>query len=196
MALKLVGVPCLLFNAKVTLYQVVKEGNEFSMQLLTKLSTIFDRTILFLVIIASLMLMFMVGAVTAEVLNRLIFGQSIIWVPRITEILLLFIPFLAAAWLLKRDRHVKMDILLNRLTSKTRLKLNVVNYVISALVCAILVWYGVQVTWSSYQKGLYEITVLEIPKAATIWIIPFGSLILFIQFLRSSYGYFRALRKH
>ena len=158
---------------------------------MTKVTTIFDGTIISLRFLAGIILLFILASVTAEIFSRYLLNKSIIWVLEITEILLLFIPLLGATWLLKHGRHVKMDIVTSQLKPKAQLIINIITSIVSAIVCWIFVWYGVQVTYDHFQRGLFEETVLEIPTAAILWIIPVGFFFLGIQFLRGTYGYLK-----
>jgi TRAP-type C4-dicarboxylate transport system permease small subunit len=107
---------------------------------------------------------------------------------------LLFIAFLGTAWLLRREGHVKMDILVNRLQPRAQAFLGIFSSVIGAVVCLVLVWYGVQVTWDHWLRGTYKATTMEIPNAPILVIIPLGSFMFFIQCLRRAHGYYRHWR--
>ena len=51
----------------------------------------------------------------------------------------------------------------------------------------ILVYYGTVATLDTWQRGVFTPTILEIPKAAILCIIPIGSILLGIQFLRRAW---------
>jgi TRAP-type C4-dicarboxylate transport system permease small subunit len=53
--------------------------------------------------------------------------------------------------------------------------------------CFYLVWYGAQVAWDHYQRGVFNPTLLEFPKGLVLAVIPIGSLLLLAQFLRRIY---------
>ena len=154
-----------------------------------KLSRVFDRVISVGIILAGALLIFVMLSVNAEIFTRYITGHSLIWVVEISELSLLFITFLGAAWVLKKDGHVSIDIVVNRLAPGTRALFKAGISIAGAIAILPLIWYGTQVTWNHYQKGLYEATALEIPDVAILFIIPLGSILLCIQLLRSAYGY-------
>jgi TRAP-type C4-dicarboxylate transport system permease small subunit len=130
----------------------------------------------------------------AEVVMRYYFYSPLIWVVEVSETILLFVAFLGAAWLLRGEGHVRVDLVLNFLHPKTRTMLDGFTSIVGALCCAVVVWYGVTVTWDCFVKGSFEPTSLEIPSAYVLLIIPVGAFLLFIQCLRRSYGYFKRLR--
>jgi len=53
------------------------------------------------------------------------------------------------------------------------------------------VWYGTLTTWHHFETGYYRPTVLEIPFAPIVAIIPLGSVFLMVQFLRRTIKYFK-----
>lgn len=84
-----------------------------------------------------------------------------------------------------------MDIMLNLLKPGTQAVLNIITSIIGAIICFVLIWYGVKVTWDSFQGGHYFLTELEPPQFLILFVIPLGSFMLFIQFLRRANGYLR-----
>jgi C4-dicarboxylate transporter DctQ subunit len=173
------------------LVQCIRQGEFKPME---KLSRIFDLVISSGIVLGGVLLVLVMFFVNAEIFTRYIAGHSLIWVVEISETSLLFITFLGVAWVLKRGGHVSVDILVNRLSPRRRSMLNAVTSIVGALAVFPLIWYGAQVTWTHYQKGLYEATALEIPNAAVLFIIPLGSLLLFIQLLKKIHEYVREWR--
>ena len=159
------------------------------MKLITKATPIFDRTIGLLSLFAGILILFIMLSVTAEVATRYFLGSMMGWVIEVSEYSLLFITFLATAWVLKKERHVKMELVLRRLNPRTQSLLNIITSIIGAIICLIVAWYGVKVTWGSYQIGYIMAKPLRVPQFLILFIIPVGSFLLFIQFLRRTYGY-------
>jgi TRAP-type C4-dicarboxylate transport system permease small subunit len=164
------------------------------MKLLAKATAIFDGTINLLADLASVLIILMMLGISTDVAMRYFFVRPISWMVEIAEHSLLFVTFLGAAWVLKGEGHVKMDIVLNRLKPGTQALLNMITSILGAIICLFLVWYGAQVTWEYFQIGYVIFAVLSIPSAYIIIIIPVGSFLLFIQFLRRSYGYLKSWR--
>ncbi len=159
------------------------------MKLITRATSIFDRTIGLLSLFAGILIIYMMLSVTAEVATRYFLGGMMGWVIEVSEYSLLFITFLATAWVLKREGHVRMDLVLRQLNPRAQTLLNIVTSIIGAVICLIIFWYGVQVTWNSYQIGYTMAKPLRPPQFLILFIIPVGSFLLFIQFLRRTYGY-------
>lgn len=159
----------------------------------SKITAMFDQILDGAAILAASMLMFVMLSMVAEVIMRYYFHSPLIWVVEVSETILLFTAFLGAAWLLRGEGHVRVDLALNFLPPKTRTILDVFTSIVAAFCCAVVVWYGVTATWDSFVRGSFEPTSLEIPSAYILFIIPVGALLLFIQCLRRSYGYLKRL---
>lgn len=165
------------------------------MKLLAKVSTIFDRFLDLTVILAAILLFFVTFSVGAEVILRYFLGRPTIWVTEIAEYLLLYITFFVVAWVLRREGHVKMDLVLNLLNPRTQSMVNVITSLIGSIVCFILTWYGAKTTWYFFQGGYPTPTPLRVPKFIIVAIIFVGCFLLFIQFLRRTYRYWGSWRE-
>ncbi len=167
------------------------------MRLMTKSTTVFDRSITFLAILAGILIIFIVLIVIAEVVTRTFLGYSLRGALQVAEICLLYITFLGAAWVLKRDGHVKMDLVLNLFKPKTQFLVNFITSFLGVLIWLTFTWYSAQTTWQHFQSGYFVSAVVEIPTAPILIVIAVGSFLLSIQSARRGYGYlnsFRALR--
>ena len=161
------------------------------MELITKAERVFDIILGLMLIIIGALIVFMMLAVGADVVLRSFFRAPLKWVFDVTEIILLYITFLGAAWVLKKEGHVKIDLIVNQLNPRIQALLGIASSIIGLFICWVLVWYGVQVTQGQFQRGIYEATALETPTGVIILAIPIGGFLLFIQFLRRGYGYLR-----
>ncbi len=156
-----------------------------------KLALIFDQILDGMVVFAAVLLVFAVLSVSVAVASRYFLGYPIGWVIEINSYILLYIPFLVGAWVLRQEGHVIIDILLERLNPRTQPLINIVTSIVSALVCFILTGYGAVDTWDLFRTDYFTPTQLELPKWIINVIIPIGSFFLFVQFLRRGHGYSR-----
>jgi len=158
-----------------------------------RLGVIFDRALGMLIFVAGLLIAFLMLSISIEVILRFITGHSVFWwAVETSEYILLYFTFLAAAWLLKREGHVKIDLILNRLKPRVQGVINVINSILIALISLILIWYGGEAVWEHFELNLYAPFGLEVPKYIILLIIPIGALFLFIQSLRRIYVYVMA----
>ncbi len=164
------------------------------MKLLMKAGVIFDRTIDILALLAAILLILIMLAVNGQVVSRYFLGRMSGEVFEITTYSLLFITFLASAWLLREEGHIKMDLILNQLNPNHQALLNVITSILGVIICLAFTWYGVQVAWDQFQGGYYIVSELEPPRWPIVAIIPVGSFLLLVQFLRRMHGFLRGLR--
>ncbi|MFC1938339.1 TRAP transporter small permease [Chloroflexota bacterium] len=167
------------------------------MKLLVKAGVVFDKGIGVLWFSGCVLLALLMLAITYDVMVRYFFKHVTMWVFELSEISILYMTFLGTAYLLKEEAHVKMDMVLNRLNPRTQALINLITSIPVAIVCLIVSWYGIEVTWDYYQQGNYSLGLLRLPLWPIIVIVPVGFLLLSIQFLRRIYGNlgkWRALR--
>jgi len=162
-----------------------------------KWARVFDRIIGFLAFLSGVVIILIITIVVVEVVVRKLAAgwmPGFFWVIEIVEYLLLFGTFLAAAWLLKGENHVKMDLILNWLNPTTQSIINVITSILCSIVCLVIACYGVMSVWDFFQSG-YEISTVVRPlKWPLVSVIPLGFFMLFIQFLRRTYGYLQGWR--
>jgi C4-dicarboxylate transporter DctQ subunit len=159
------------------------------MKLQNKVPFIFDQILNALAFVASILIILAAVSVCIEIVARYFFNHPQIWVVETTEYSLLFITFLGTAWLQREEGHVKVDLLLSRLNPRTQITVNIVTSIACAIIFSIITWYGVKTTWSYFQLNYHLPTILSPPQYIIIAIIPLGSFLLFIQFLRRTYRY-------
>ncbi len=153
-----------------------------------KVAKVFDSLLSISMFLSSLLLVFTTLAVCTDVILRYFFNRPLVWVDEISEYILLYLTFLGTAWVFKREGHVVVDILLIKLSERRRALLNAISSLLCVPISLWLVWYGAQVTWDHYQRGIYNPTLLEFPKALVIAVIPVGSFLLLVEILRRFWG--------
>jgi len=156
-------------------------------KVIVKAASVVDRLLITLVCIAAVILAFITLAVCWDVVARAVAKKPLTWVVEFTEYSLLYITFLCAPWVLKKERHVKIDVLLKKLSKKNEALLNSISSLLGACVCSFLVWWGTYVALDHLRRGCYQPTVIEPPDFPLFIVIPVGSCLLMIEFLRAAY---------
>jgi TRAP-type C4-dicarboxylate transport system permease small subunit len=154
----------------------------------------FDKLLNVMAALAGVILVFIVAAVCYTIGMRFFFKQTTIWIIQTTEYALLWIVFLATAWLLKEGGHIKTDIIYVHLNTKTKNYLDLVMNVIGAVVCAMVVYLSTVYMCDCIINAVTDVRAVTVPKSAVFAIIPIGSLLLVIQFLRIAWREFTAIR--
>ena len=159
-----------------------------------KITNIFDRTNGVLAVFGSILIIFVMLLIVAQIIMRRFLGQSIFWAIDISEFSLIYIPFLGAAWLLRKDGHVMIEVVVTHFKPRTQAMIHFINSIIGSAACAIITWYGIVVTLDFYQLSY----TMDSRLAPLMWpltiIIPIGSLLLTIQFVRRTNRYWKNWR--
>ncbi len=166
------------------------------MKALKRFNSVFDRMVDIMFYAASGLGSVIFFSVCIELFMRNLFNHPQIWSVEVTEYAMLYITFLGAAWVLKEEGHVRVDILLLLINPKSQALLNSITSILGVIVCAVLVFYGTWSTWLHYQKVLYTFTAMELLKWPFLIVIPFGSFLLLIQFIRSAFAYWGKFKSY
>ncbi|MFH1934410.1 MAG: TRAP transporter small permease [Pseudomonadota bacterium] len=164
------------------------------MELSSKMGRLLDRVMEGLAWFAGLLMLFALITVCVDVVMRYFFNNPTGWVLQFSEYILLYIPFLAAAYVLKEESHIKIDIVLNRLSEKAQALMNMVTSILGFFVLVVLTYYGALITFDYYQRKVPTIEYLKIPECLVIIVIPIGCFLFSIQFIRRVHKYYRILR--
>lgn len=159
-----------------------------------RLGAYFDRLLTYFSVVGMSLIAMIMLMVVAEVAMRYFFNRPIVWVIDITEYVMLFITFLGIAWLLKKEGHVVMDLLLDRLNHKNRHMAVAITSVVAAITCSITTWYGIVVGLDWYNINYFYQGALDIPAFYLEAVIPVGMLLVTIQFLRRAYSNWKLMR--
>ena len=164
------------------------------MKILKKLLNTFDRTNDVLAVLAIALLVFVMLIICGEVINRYLLGGTLKWVVEVTEYSIVYIAFLATAWLLRQDGHVKVELILNYCNPRTQSLINVITSGMAAIACLLIAFFSAQSTLYHFQDGILIPSLLRPAKWIMLAVIPVGSFLLFVQFVIRSYGYMQSWR--
>ena len=152
--------------------------------MLRKLSKTLDVAENVFAFLGCVLLLVATVTVVLEVTFRYFFQHSFVWVNELNEYILLYIPFLAASWLLRQNGHISVDILDEKLSPRWRFILDILIACIGIFVSAIFIWYGTKVTVDAWVRDVRSLTVMKTPQVFVFFIIPVGSLLLLLEFVR------------
>lgn len=152
--------------------------------MMSRLSRWMDHIIDWMKNVALGLIVFVALSVVAEVVLLYFLKKPVDWVSEVTEYALVYITFLSAVWILKDDGHVRVDFLLKWFPPKIQALLEVIGSLIGTIISAVIFIYGSWVIFDLWEKGLRTETILAVPKAPLFAIIPFGCLLLLLQFIK------------
>ena len=154
-----------------------------------KLGAMFDGLINICFGIACAVVFFQTLATCVNTLSRYFLNMPILGIESFSEWGLLYIAFLGAAYLLKKEKHITVDILLGKMSARSEGYLMAVTSFVSMIVFLIIMWEGWAVTWEFWINHYDDMNKLTgFPKATILVIIPFCSLLFAIQFGRRAYN--------
>lgn len=151
----------------------------------------FDRIIGTLAFFAGIILLLITIFVCYSVIVRYAGFKPPVWVLQFTEYALLWITFLGAAWLLKKDGHIRIDTLVSRLNPKSLRIVGIIDDFLGFVVSGIVCWFGTLHTIDLYQREILDVKGVSVVKYALFLIIPLGGLTLSIQFGRDLFAKIR-----
>lgn len=150
---------------------------------------IYDKIVLHFAHLSGVLIVLITLSVAIDVFIRKVSDTSLIGVVEICEHGIAFITFLSAAWILKQDGHVKLDLIINFLDPKPRALVNFVTSTVAAAMCLFLTYKGIITVWDLQIRHVETIKSMELPMAPLYIPICIGTLLLFVQFSRKAYGH-------
>ncbi len=160
-------------------------------RVLTKAGIFFDRLLDLFAVLAGIIISFITISVCAGILSRYFLNRPLSWVVEISEYGLLYMTFLVAAWVLRHERHVSVDLVYNRLSQRNQSMASIFTSIVAGIVFLIVTFYGFKVTKHQFDTKYFTPTILEAPKFVVTLIIPVGTSLLFIQMMRKIYRHVR-----
>jgi len=151
----------------------------------------FDRLLNACLALVNAMLFLLMIIVIADVVMTHFFHAPLKWAFEVSEYVLAFIVFLGAGWLMREEGHLRFDMLLNRLSSKWRAAMEAFLSVVMFIVSVVVVWAGITICVSLYQRGARMESVLQWPRWILISSVPLGFSILALQLIRRSVRYWK-----
>ncbi|MBN2034941.1 MAG: TRAP transporter small permease [Deltaproteobacteria bacterium] len=149
------------------------------------LSRFLDRILTGMGVLAGLLLLFITFSISYSIVTRSLGFQSPVWTVQFNEYSLLWITFLGSAWVLRRQKHVAVDIITGRLGPAGRRIANVLHSILGVGLCAVLCWYTSRMTLNLFQRGVTDVQAVDTPKYLVLIIIPVGFFFLTAQFFRN-----------
>jgi TRAP-type C4-dicarboxylate transport system permease small subunit len=156
--------------------------------------TWFDKAINGMAVLAGGVLVFISAAVCYSVVMRYFFRSPSIWVVQTTEYGLLWMVFLATAWLLKEKGHVGVDIVYSLLGDRLKVRFDLVMYTLGGIACSVIFFFSLAYTLECITRGVNDVRAVTVPKWLVFVIIPVGTLFLCVQFFRTVWARYRVLK--
>ena len=163
---------------------------------LVRTTALYDLLVRYAFYASGVLVMALALSIGANVVMRWLFDDSITWIVEGGEYILLYVTFLASAHILHENGHARMLLLVEQLRPSRARLLNLFSSILGAAVSLVLAWVTTDSTLESIRFGnFYRGAAIEVPQAALWWVIPFGFLLLAIEFIRQAVGFARGIRE-
>lgn len=147
------------------------------------MARLFSKINVSFAVLGAAILLFMMFSISYGALTRSFGLPNPIWIVQINEYSLVWVCFLATAWVLSVNKHVRVDILFTRFDRKRQAFLLLVQNTVSTLLCAAFVFLCTRSTWEHIRDRVMDVGSIDVPKGWILVVIPLGFLLLTLQFL-------------
>jgi C4-dicarboxylate transporter, DctQ subunit len=145
-------------------------------------------------VLGAAILLFIMFSISYGALTRYFKLPSPIWIVQINEYSLVWVCFLATAWVLAENKHVRVDILMSRFDQKRQTILLSLQDAVSTVLCGVFCYLGSLSTWEHLRDKVIDVGSIDVPKGWVIGVIPLGFLLLTLQFFLRTVEDVRRLR--
>lgn len=125
----------------------------------------------------------MVLMVVANIFARFIFKETLFGSLELTELATVLVAFIVVGYTEVNRRHVRVDVLVSRLSGRTQTILAGIMNFIGAAFFLFMVWPAWQLAWADLFPKVAISTILSVPLAPFRFVIALGCLLLGLAML-------------
>ncbi|MHC4456640.1 MAG: TRAP transporter large permease subunit [Planctomycetota bacterium] len=137
--------------------------------------------------IAGLAMLFVAINTAYEAIARRVFDSPTTWIFSMSLFVMVWFPLLAAAFITKEGRQIKVDFLFSRLSEQVQSKLNIINYFLSIVFIIVLGYYGLDKCIEAYTSGVKSTGLLLYPQWMLDIVFPVTMVLLLLQTVKFIY---------
>ena len=116
-----------------------------------------------------------------EVLKRYLLNAPTIWVHESTQLLFGACAILAGGFILKQDAHIRVDIIYEKLSQRSRAMMDIVTFPVFFIYTATLLYFSAELAWDSVAKLEYSGSFWNPPIYPFKAMMPIGAFLLLLQ---------------
>lgn len=110
-------------------------------------------------------------------------GQSTVWQIELATYLLIFVTFVGGAYGLKHGKHVRVDLLVNKLPEKVRLCVNLTSSLLCLVLIIVVGWKAFETWLVALESGWSSGTAWDVPLIYPYAILPIGMTVIGLQYV-------------
>ncbi len=147
------------------------------------MSRLIERPAKWCAYIAAFLILSMCFWITYDVITRGLFNWASPWAFDLSEYSLVWMTFLAAPWILLRDGHVRVEILVDALNPRWQRLIGILVSLVGLIACAVLAWRTGIAAIEYAQNDVRVGRIWNIPRIYPYIIVPLGSAFLSLAFI-------------
>jgi TRAP-type C4-dicarboxylate transport system permease small subunit len=128
-----------------------------------------------------------------QVLTRYFLGVPGVWQIEVSIYLLLFTSFVGAAYGLKHDAHVGIDLLVVKMRPRRQKQMRIFTSLMCIALTGVVGWRAFARWWEATEQGWRADTLLSTPLSIPYFILPLGMTLVGLQFIVLIYEDWKAL---
>ena len=134
--------------------------------------------------LVSWVVVFLMLVTLYDVVARYAFNRPTFWAFETTEMMYAFYIIIGAAYTLRYGafpRHIKMDVLYDRFSPRTKLIIDIVAFIFFFIWVGVIVWQGWEMAWRSLMVWEHRDSSWGPPVYPVKFFIPIGTFLFFVQ---------------
>lgn len=160
----------------------------------SRAGAVFDAILNGLAMVSAVLVVSLMLITCVDLTMRYGFAHGIKGLIEIRGYALLFMVFLGSAWVLKREAHVNVDIVVAHLSIRVQAILKVITSAVAAAACLAVAWYGLELTLRLIRDGSRIMSILRPIEWPFKAVVPVSFTCLTIQFIRRAVAAARSMR--
>lgn len=140
-------------------------------------------------IVAGIFIILATGMIFYEIVSRAFFNAPTTWSTELSIYAIIGSCFVGAAYALREDAHIKVDLLLHNVSVPLRKAMLIISSLLGLLFSLIFTWFGWEHVMQSIELGFTSTSLLRIPMYIPEMLLPIGGLLLCFSFLLQLFDY-------
>lgn len=140
------------------------------------------------ILLASVLAIMLILAVT-DIAMRLITGGSLIWIPPVLQVLVLWLGLLGALLASRSQEHIAIDVISRFVGPLGKQVCGVSGSLFAAIICALIAFFSIEFIQQSIEYD--DIAFAQVPAWPLQLIIPFTFSLMSVRFFLHTLGFLR-----
>ena len=160
-----------------------------------RLASWLERSCLGLAILAGVIVLIMTLDISYSIFTRYVLTAPLNILTESARYMLVVVVFLATAYTLWTEGHVKVELLLTRLSVKARNLLNLITHSLALVWIAVLTWQTGKMAWTAYKFSWHSDSISHVYLFPIYIWMPIGGLLLFLTCCCRVYGFWNGWKE-